>query len=150
MLWEQGRVFDVPEWEDHKSFHEGGGSRIEPFHLTINFVDTVAVPQLCLTLPPHRLQPTQSSLSPRACSNSRPLSHWCHPTISSSVIPFSSCLQSFPASGFFLVTWLFASVGQIFELQLQDQSLQWISGLISFRIDWLDLLTVQVTFKSLL
>ena len=41
------------------------------------------------------------SPSPGVCSNSCPLSQWCHPTISSSIIPFSSCLQSFPASGFF-------------------------------------------------
>ena len=49
--------------------------------------------------------------SPGACSNSWPLSHWCHPTISSSVITFS-CLQSFPASGSFLMSQLFASGGQ--------------------------------------
>ena len=52
------------------------------------------------------------SLFPRVCSNSSPLSWWCHPTNSSSVIPFSSCLQSFPASGSFLMSWLFASGGQ--------------------------------------
>ena len=52
------------------------------------------------------------SLSPRACSNSCPSSQWCHPTISSSVIPSSSCLQSFPASGSFPVSRLFASGGQ--------------------------------------
>ena len=46
-------------------------------------------------------QASHASLSPGACSNSCPLSRWCHPTFSSSVIPFSSCLQSFPASGFF-------------------------------------------------
>ena len=46
------------------------------------------------------------SPTPRACSNSCPLSWWCHPTISSSVAPFSSCLQSFPASASFLVSWL--------------------------------------------
>ena len=46
------------------------------------------------------------------CSNSCPLSRWCHPTISSSVVPFSSCLQSFPASGSFPVSQLFISVGQ--------------------------------------
>ena len=49
---------------------------------------------------------------PKACSNSRPSSQWCHPTISSSVIPFSSCLQSFPASGSFLMSQFFASGGQ--------------------------------------
>ena len=50
-----------------------------------------------------------SPLFPKVCSNSCPLSQWCHPTISSSAIPFSSCLQSFPASGAFPVSWLFAS-----------------------------------------
>ena len=49
------------------------------------------------------------------CSNSCPLSRWCHPTISSSVVPFSSCLQSFPASGSFPVSQLFISVGQNIE-----------------------------------
>ena len=49
---------------------------------------------------------------PRACSNSCPLSQWCYPTISSSVIPFSSCLQSFPASESFLMSQFFASGGQ--------------------------------------
>ena len=52
------------------------------------------------------------SPAPRACSNSRPLSWCCHQTISSSVIPFSSCLQSFPASGSFLICPFFASGGQ--------------------------------------
>ena len=52
------------------------------------------------------------SLSPGACSNSYPLSQWCHPTISSSVVPLSSCLQSFPASGSFQMSQLFASGGQ--------------------------------------
>ena len=51
------------------------------------------------------------SPTPGACSNSCPLSQWCHPTISSSVIPFS-CLQSFPASGSFLMSQFFASRGQ--------------------------------------
>ena len=65
------------------------------------------VTQLCLTLcDPHGLQQASlpcPSLSPRVCSNLCPLSQWCHPTISSSVAPFSSCLQSFPASGFLMV-----------------------------------------------
>ena len=52
------------------------------------------------------------SASPRACSNSCPLRWWCHLTISSSDVPFSSCLQSFPASGSFLMSQLFASGGQ--------------------------------------
>ena len=52
------------------------------------------------------------SLSPRACSNSSPLSQWCHPTISSSVVPFSSHLQSFPASGSFQMSQFFTTGGQ--------------------------------------
>ena len=56
---------------------------------------------------PHELQHVRllsSSPSPRACSNSCPLNWWCHPPISSSLIPVSSCLQSFPASGYFPVS----------------------------------------------
>ena len=64
---------------------------------------------------PHELQHTSlpcPSLSPGVCSNLCPLSWWCHSTISSSVVPFSSCLQSFPASGSFPMSQLFASGGQ--------------------------------------
>ena len=49
---------------------------------------------------------------PGACSDSHPLSQWCHPTTSSSVVPFSSCLQSFPASGSFLMSQVITSGGQ--------------------------------------
>ena len=52
------------------------------------------------------------SPSPRVCSNSCSLGQWCHPTISSSVVPLSSCLQSFPATGSFRMSWLFPSRGQ--------------------------------------
>ena len=99
------------------------------------------------SLPPHEPQharPPCPSPTPRVCQNSCPLSRWCHPTISSSVIPFSSCLQSFPASESFPMSQLFASGGQVLEFQLQHP------GLISFRIDWLDLFAVQGTLKSLL
>ena len=66
------------------------------------------------SLRPHGLQHVRlpcHSPSPRACSNSCPSSRWCHPTISSSVTHFSSCLQSFPASGPFLVSQFFTSGG---------------------------------------
>ena len=69
----------------------------------------------CVWLQPHGLQhgrPPCPSPTPRVYSNSCPLSHWFHPAISSSVIPFSSRLQSFPASGSFTVSQLFASGGQ--------------------------------------
>ena len=61
---------------------------------------------------PQHTRPPCPSPTPRVYSNSSPLSCWCHPTISSSVIPFSSCLQSFPASGSFQMNQLFASGGQ--------------------------------------
>ena len=57
-------------------------------------------------------QATLSFTIPRICSNSCPLSWWCHPTISSSVVPFSSCLQSFLASGFFPMSQFLVSGGQ--------------------------------------
>ena len=67
------------------------------------------------SLQPHELQHARlpcPSLSPGVCTNSCPLNWWCHPTISSSVIPFSSCPQSFPASGSFQMSQLFTSGGQ--------------------------------------
>ena len=108
---------------------------------------------------PHGLQharPPCPSPAPGDYSNSRPLSRWCHPTISSSVIPFSSCLRSFPASGSFQMSHLFASGGQsirvsaigILSFSISPSSEH--SGLISFRMDLLDLLAVQGTLKSLL
>ena len=74
-----------------------------------------SVAQSCPTLRPHGLQharPPCPSPTPGVHSNSRPLSQWCHPTISSSVVPFSSCLQSFPTSGSFQMSQLFTSGGQ--------------------------------------
>ena len=90
------------------------------------------IAQSCPTLQPHGLQHARlpcPSPSPRACSNSCPSSQWCHPTISSSVAPFSFCLQSFPASGSFPMSRLFASSGQsiaasasasVFPMNIQD------------------------------
>ena len=74
--------------------------------------------------------------TPRACSNSCPLSWWCHPTISSSVVPFSSHLQSCPTSGSFQMSQFFTSGGQVLEFQLQHQSFNEYLGLISFTTDW--------------
>ena len=74
-----------------------------------------SVAQSCLTLRSHGLQDTRPpcpSPTPGAYSNSCPSSWWCHPTISSSVVPFSSCLQSFPASESFQMSQLFTSGGQ--------------------------------------
>ena len=86
------------------------------------------------SLQPHELQharPPCPSPTPRVYPNSCPLSRWCHPTISSSVVPFSSCPRSLPASESFPMS-KFLSGGQRLEFQLQHQSFQWI-----FRIDLL-------------
>ena len=80
------------------------------------------------------------SLSPGVCSNSCPLSQWCHPTISFSLIPFSSCLQSFPASGSFQMIQPFASASQrigasvsasVLPMSIQGSLLLGLTGLIS-------------------
>ena len=97
---------------------------------------------------PYGLQHTKllcPSRTPGAYSNSCPLSWWCHLTISSSVVPFSSCIQSFAASGSSPMNQFFASGGQNI-----GASASAYSGLISFKIDWLDLLVLQGTLKSLL
>ena len=90
------------------------------------------------------------SLSPGVCSNSCPLSWWCHPTISSSVVPFFSCPQSFPASGSFPMSQLFALGGQSWSFSFSISPSNEYSGLMSFTIDYFDLLAFQGTLKSLL
>ena len=90
------------------------------------------------SLQPHGLQHARlpcPSPTPWACSNSCPLSWWCHPTISSSVIPFSH-LQSFPASGSFPNDSVLHIRWSKFEFQLQCQSIQWIFR-TDFLWDWL-------------
>ena len=88
--------------------------------------------------------------TPGVYLNSCPLSQWCHPTISSSVVPLCSCLQSFPASGSF--KWVHSShqLAKVLEFQLQHQFFQWIFRTDFLWIDWFDLLAVQGTLLSLL
>ena len=76
------------------------------------------------------------SPTPRVYLNSCPSSQWCHPPMSSFVVPFSSRLQSFPASASFPMIQLFVSGVEVLELQLQHQSFQWIFR-IEFLSDWL-------------
>ena len=108
---------------------------------------------------PHELQHTRPpcpSPTPRACSNSCPLSWWCHPTILSSVIPFSSCPQSFPASGSFRTSQLFASVGwsigvsastSVLPLNTQDWSPLGWTGCISLQSKGLSRVFSNTTVK---
>ena len=106
--------------------------------------------KLCWTLLwPYGLQHTRlpcPSPSPRACSNSCPLSRWCHPTISSFVIPFSSCLQSFPASGSFQMSQLFKLGGQSIRVSASTSVLPMIIQ-DWFPLGWIGWISLQ--FKGL-
>ena len=96
----------------------------------------------------HARPPCPSPI-PRAYSNSCSSSRWCYPTTLTSVIPFSSCLQSFPASGSFQMSQFLSSGGlstgvSSFTISPSNEHPE----LISFKMDWLDLLAVQGTLKS--
>ena len=97
------------------------------------------------------------SLSPGVCSNSRPLSRWCYPTISFSVVPFSSGLQSFPESGSFPMSQCFASGGQsigvsasasVLPINVQDWSPLGWTGLISLQSKGLSKVFFNTTVKK--
>ena len=106
------------------------------------------------SLRPHKPQHTRPpcrSPTPRVHSNPCPSSQWCHPTVSSSVVPFSSCPQSFPAPGSFPMSQLFGLRWPkywTFNFNISPSNEH--PGLIFFRMDWLELLAVQGTLKSLL
>jgi len=126
-----------------------------PKNMASNFppLDFRSVVQLYPTLWQHRQQHARlpcPSPTPGACSNSCPLSRWCHPTIPSSVVHFSSCFLFFPASGSFQMSQFFASGGQSIGFSFSISPSNEYSGIISFRTGCLNLLTVQGTFKSLL
>ena len=114
---------------------------------------SVSLTQSCPTMRSHGLQHTRlpcASPTPRACSNSYPSNQWCHSTTSSSVIPFSSCLQSFPASGSSNESVFRIRCSKYWSFCFSISPSNEYSGLISFRTDWLDLLEVQGILKSLL
>ena len=110
---------------------------------TANVYQFGSVAQSCLTLWLHGLQHARfpcPSPTPGACSNSCPSSQWYHPTISSSVIPFSSCLQSFPASGSFQMSQFYISGGQsigasasVLPMNIQDWFPLELTGWISLQ-----------------
>ena len=102
---------------------------------------------------PHRLLHARLPIHhkhPEATETTCPLCWWCHRNISSSIVRFSSHLESFLAAGPF--PWVDSShqMAEVLKFQLPHQSFHRHSVLISFRMDWLDLLAVQGTFKSLL
>ena len=95
-------------------------------------------------------RPLCPSPTPGVYPNSCPSSRWCHPAISSSVVPFSSCPQSLPASGSFPMSQLFMRWPKYWSFSLNISPSNEHPGLISFRMDWLDLLALLGTLKSLL
>ena len=99
---------------------------------------------------PQHARPLCPSPTPRVHPNSCPLSQRCHPTISYSVIPFSSCPQSFPASVFSNESALHIRWPKYWSFSFNISPSSEHPGLISFRMDWLGLLAVQGTLKSLL
>ena len=127
------------------------GVRRKPFHQFSSVQFSCSV--MYDSLRPHELQhtrPPRPSPTLRVHSDSRPSSRWCHPAISSSVIPFFSCPQSLPA-------WVFSSEPTLRMRWPKYCSFSFsiipskeIPGLISLRMDWLDLLAVHGTLKSLL
>ena len=99
---------------------------------------------------PHELQhfrPPCPLLSPGVCSKSCPSSQWCHPTISSSVVPFSFYLQSFPTSGSFPESTLYIRWPKYWSFSFSISPSNEYSGLIFFRIDWFNLLAIQGTLR---
>ena len=130
-----------------------------PLYVTTPYCPLPSLPQFSCSVVSDSLRPHESHHDRPPCPsptagvypNPCPLSRWCHPTISSSVIPFSSCPQFLPASGSFPVSQLFAWGGQnIGSFSFSISPSNGHLGLISFRMDWLDLLAVQGTLKSLL
>ena len=125
-----------------------------------NWTQFSSVAQSYPTLRSHGLQHARlpcPSPTPGACSNSCPSRQWCHPTISSSVVPFSSCLQSFPATGSFQMSQLFASRGQsigvsastsALPMNTQDWSPLGWSGWISLQCKGLSRVFSNITVQK--
>ena len=123
-------------------FHRNTGSLVQFSHSVVSD-----------SLQPHEPQHTRPpcpSPAPRVYPNPCPLSRWCHPTISSSVFPFSSFPQSFPAPESFQWVSSLHQVAKYWSFSFSISPSNEHLGLISFRMDWLDLLAVQGTLKSLL
>ena len=111
-----GEPGGLPSMRSHRVGHDwndlaAAAAAVKAMVFPVQFSSSVMSNSLWLHGQQHARLPCPSP-TPRACSNSRPSSQWCHPTISSSVIPFFSCLQSLPASGSFPMSQFFTSGGQ--------------------------------------
>ena len=121
------------------------------FTVTVSSVQWLSHVWLCATPWTAACSVSLSITNSWSNSNSYALTQWCHTTISSSALAFSSSLQSFPASGSFQIRQFFASGGKVFRVSASAISpSNEYSGLMSFRMDWMDLLAVRETLKCLL
>ena len=130
-------------------------NNVVPLHRSVQFTSVQFSPSVVFySILPHEPQHARlpcPSPTPGVYPNSCPSSRWCHPTISSSVVPFSSCPQSFPASGSFPMSHFFTSGRpKYWSFSFNISPSNEYSGSISFRMDWWDHLAVQGTLKSLL
>ena len=133
-----------PQRSHLSGFNIGGCLRVRPCWVSCQGSVQFSRSVMSDSLRPHGLQHARfphPSPTPRACSNSCPLSRWLHPAISSSVVPLSSGLQSFPASGAFQMSQFFTSGGQsigasalasVLPMNIQGWFLLGLTGLISF------------------
>ena len=138
---------NAPSYSHHQSNTEAwlNNRGIILFQMRIFSLDSIFgwvcgcwVTKSCPCMQPQGLKHSRlpcPSPSPGVCSNSCPLSRWCHPIISSSVTPFFSCLQSFLASGSFPIGWLLTSGGQSTGASASHQPFQWIFS-VDFLEDW--------------
>ena len=134
------------QWSCLSTFPDSRG------HSSVQFSCSVVSDSLWPHEPQHARPPCLSP-TPRVYPNSCPLSTCCHLTISSSIILFSSCLLSFLTSGFFQMSQLSAlhiRWPKYWSFSFSISPSNEHPGLISFRMDWLDLFAVQGTLKSLL
>ena len=147
-------IFVINEFLYHKENHGDMCNKIPGYRFQISgpsFQFTHSV--MSDSLRPHESQhatPPCPSPTPGVHSDSCPWSQWCHPAISSSVLPFSSCPQSLPASVFSNESTLHMRWPKYWSFSFSIISSKEIPGLVSFRMDWLDFLAVQGTLKSLL
>ena len=123
--------------------------KVYPIRLFAKSLQFSSVTQSCPTLcNPRHARPPCPSPTPRVHSDSCPSSQWCHPAILSSVVPFSSCPQSLPASVFSNESTLCMKWPKYWSFSFSISPSKEHPGLISFRMDWLDLLAVHGTQES--
>ena len=149
ILW-PGMTHLVPVLSQNACCGWGAWCHSEFWDISVQFSSSVMFNSLYPHGQQHARLPCPSP-APRAYANSCPSCWWCHSTISSSVVIFSSCLEYFPASGSFPMSQSFPSGGQSIGISASASVLPInIQDWVFFRIDWFDFLAIQGTLKNLL